>query len=70
MSTPHSRGKGVFWWEPAASGGLVARGYFDNEHHALTIFEASYKCTWPPHRPDGQHPPAVPPSALKFGPVH
>jgi arabinogalactan endo-1,4-beta-galactosidase len=69
MSTPHGRGKGVFWWEPAASGGLVARGYFDDEHNALTILDAFHKYTRPPHRPDGQHPPAVPPSALRFGPA-
>ena len=69
ISTPHGRGKGVFWWEPAASGGLVARGYFDDEHNALPVFDAFHNFARPPHRPDGQHPPAVPPSALRFGPA-
>jgi hypothetical protein len=69
MSTPHGRGKGVFWWEPAASGELVNRGYFDAGHNALPIIQAFDKYARPAHRVDGQHPPAMPPSALKFGPA-
>jgi arabinogalactan endo-1,4-beta-galactosidase len=67
MSTPHGRGKGVFWWEPAAAGGLVARGFFDDDHNALPVFEAFHQLTRPAHRTDGQQPPSVPPSALRFG---
>jgi arabinogalactan endo-1,4-beta-galactosidase len=69
MNTPHGRGKGVFWWEPAASGGLVTRGYFDNDHNALPVLDAFHKFTRPAHRTDGQQPPAVPPSAVRFGPA-
>jgi arabinogalactan endo-1,4-beta-galactosidase len=69
MQTPHGRGKGVFWWEPAAGGGLVARGYFDEEHNALPILSVFDRFTRPPHRTDQQSPPAVPPSALRFGPA-
>lgn len=69
MAAPHGRGKGVFWWEPAAGGGLVARGYFDDEHNALLVIEAFDSLTRPARRTDGQQPPAVPPSALRFGPA-
>ncbi|MEO6328863.1 MAG: glycosyl hydrolase 53 family protein [Ginsengibacter sp.] len=51
---PDNRGKGVFWWEPAASGGLRERGYFDEQGNALPIFKAFHKYTRPPHRVDGQ----------------
>jgi len=69
LSTPHGRGKGVFWWEPAVSGELTARGYFDNDHNSQPILEAFHKFTRPAHRTDGQQPPAVPPSAIRFGPA-
>lgn len=69
MSTPGGHGKGVFWWEPAAMGGLVARGYFDEQHNALPIMDAFDQYTRPPHRTDGQAPRAAPPSALRFGPA-
>jgi arabinogalactan endo-1,4-beta-galactosidase len=67
MSTPHGHGKGVFWWEPAAMDGLVARGFFDDEHSALPILQAFHPFTRPPHRTDNQSPPAQSPSALRFG---
>ena len=67
MSTPGGRGKGVFWWEPAAARGLVQRGYFDAEHNALPVLDAFHAFTRPAHRTDGQSPPRVPPSAVKFG---
>jgi arabinogalactan endo-1,4-beta-galactosidase len=54
MDTPGGHGKGVFWWEPAATGGLVARGYFDDDGNALPIFEAFHKFTRPEHRTDNQ----------------
>ena len=69
MATPDGHGLGVFWWEPAASGGLVSRGYFDDNHAALTIMDAFDPYTRPQHRTDGQQPPDVPPSALRFGPA-
>ena len=68
MQTPHSRGKGVFWWEPAATRGLVTRGYFDEEGNALPVLEAFHKYTRPAARVDGHTPPSAPPSALRFGP--
>jgi arabinogalactan endo-1,4-beta-galactosidase len=37
MQTPNGRGKGVFWWEPAVTGQLVSRGYFDDQHNALPV---------------------------------
>lgn len=29
--------KGIFWWEPAVTGGLRSRGYFDDEGNALPV---------------------------------
>lgn len=37
MQTPHGRGRGVFWWEPAVTGPLTSRGYFDEKHDALPV---------------------------------
>jgi arabinogalactan endo-1,4-beta-galactosidase len=37
METPHGRGKGIFWWEPAVAGNHVSRGYFDDQHNALPV---------------------------------
>ena len=68
MAVPHGRGQGVFWWEPAAGGGLVQRGYFDAEHRAQPVLDAFLPLTRPVHRTDNQQPPRVPPSALRFGP--
>lgn len=68
MATPGGRGKGVFWWEPAAARGLVARGYFDDEGNALPVLDAFHAFTRPPQRTDGHKPPTAPPSALHFGP--
>lgn len=42
LATPQGRGKGVFWWEPAVTGVLGARGYFDengNSLPVLTVFD-------------------------------
>ncbi|HWD21224.1 MAG TPA: glycosyl hydrolase 53 family protein [Verrucomicrobiae bacterium] len=39
---PEHHGKGVFWWEPAVTGRLAARGFFDengNSLPALTVFD-------------------------------
>ena len=37
LATPHNRGKGVFWWEPAVPAGRNARGMFDNDGNALPV---------------------------------
>ena len=38
QSTPNGRGIGVFWWEPAVSGGhLVSRSFFDEQGNALPV---------------------------------
>jgi len=38
LNTPHHRGKGIFWWEPAVPGGPIAsRGMFDAENNALPV---------------------------------
>jgi arabinogalactan endo-1,4-beta-galactosidase len=43
LDTPHGRGKGVFWWEPAVGrGGVASRGMFDTDGNALpaiTVFD-------------------------------
>ena len=38
LNTPHHRGKGIFWWEPAVPGGPIAsRGMFDADNNALPV---------------------------------
>ncbi|HZF14942.1 MAG TPA: glycosyl hydrolase 53 family protein [Steroidobacteraceae bacterium] len=37
METPNGHGKGVFWWEPAVTGRLGSRGYFDDKQNALPV---------------------------------
>jgi arabinogalactan endo-1,4-beta-galactosidase len=37
METPNGRGTGVFWWEPAVTGPLTIRGFFDEQHNALPV---------------------------------
>ena len=39
LNTPEGRGTGVFWWEPAVTGGLRARGFFDDDGNALPVIE-------------------------------
>lgn len=39
-ATPHNRGKGIFWWEPAVPPGRNSRGMFDNEGNALPVITA------------------------------
>lgn len=45
LSTPHDRGKGVFWWEPAVPAGRNGRGMFDNEGNALPVITVFDKYT-------------------------
>jgi len=43
LSTPHGRGKGLFWWEPALGTGPKSRGMFDENYNALpviTVFDS------------------------------
>lgn len=37
LGTPCGLGQGIFWWEPAVSGPLRARGFFDDDGHALPV---------------------------------
>ena len=37
MATPGGLGAGVFWWEPAVTGPLMRRGFFDADYNALPV---------------------------------
>jgi arabinogalactan endo-1,4-beta-galactosidase len=37
METPGGYGKGLFWWEPAVTGSLAIRGFFDDSDNALPV---------------------------------
>jgi arabinogalactan endo-1,4-beta-galactosidase len=37
---PNGLGRGVFWWEPAAEGGLRGRGFFDDDGNVLPVITA------------------------------
>jgi arabinogalactan endo-1,4-beta-galactosidase len=37
QGAPNGRGIGVFWWEPAVTGNLGSRGFFDDEFNALPV---------------------------------
>ena len=37
QETPDGRGKGVFWWEPAVTGPLGSRSFFDETGNALPV---------------------------------
>jgi len=43
-ATPHGRGKGIFWWEPAvANSPIASRGMFDHDGNVLpviTVFDS------------------------------
>ncbi len=45
LATPHNRGKGVFWWEPAVAGPLGRRGMFDEDGNALPVIGVFDKYT-------------------------
>lgn len=45
LDTPNNKGKGIFWWEPAVTGGLRSRGMFDNDDNALPVIEVFDKFT-------------------------
>ena len=37
---PNGLGRGVFWWEPAAEGGLRSRSFFDDDGKVLPVISA------------------------------
>jgi arabinogalactan endo-1,4-beta-galactosidase len=37
LNTPGGHGVGVFWWEPAVTGRLRSRGFFDDDGNALPV---------------------------------
>ena len=45
QETPGGHGKGVFWWEPAVTGPLTSRGFFDEGGNALPVVTAFDKYT-------------------------
>ncbi len=45
QETPGGLGGGVFWWEPAVTGPLRSRGFFDNENNALPVMTVFDKFT-------------------------
>jgi arabinogalactan endo-1,4-beta-galactosidase len=45
LETPHGLGKGVFWWEPAVTGPLGSRGFFDAQGNALPVIDTFDKFT-------------------------
>lgn len=45
LDTPNNRGIGIFWWEPAVTGGLRSRGMFDNDGNALPVINVFDKYT-------------------------
>ncbi len=47
MNAPNSHGKGVFWWEPAVTGGLGGRAFFNYDGTSLPVLEVFDKYTRP-----------------------
>lgn len=45
QETPDGLGKGLFWWEPAVTGGLASRGFFDDSGNALPVITVFDKYT-------------------------
>ena len=45
QETPDGLGKGVFWWEPAVTGPLGSRGFFDADGNALPVMTVFDKFT-------------------------
>jgi arabinogalactan endo-1,4-beta-galactosidase len=39
LAIPNNHGVGIFWWEPAVTGRLRARGFFDDDGHALPVLQ-------------------------------
>ncbi len=54
LATPEGLGKGIFWWEPAVTGGLRRRGMFDDDGNALPVldvFDSFTRGKIPPRQP-------------------
>jgi arabinogalactan endo-1,4-beta-galactosidase len=49
LQTPDQRCKGIFWWEPAVGnrGGLVSRGFFDENGNSLPVLSVFDKYAFP-----------------------
>jgi arabinogalactan endo-1,4-beta-galactosidase len=47
LDTPNHRGIGIFWWEPAVSGPLRSRGFFDDHGDALPVIHVFDHATRP-----------------------
>ncbi|MBZ5578006.1 MAG: arabinogalactan endo-1,4-beta-galactosidase [Acidobacteriia bacterium] len=45
QAAPNGRGAGVFWWEPAVTGNLGSRGFFDENRNALPVITVFDKFT-------------------------
>jgi len=45
QETPNGLGRGVFWWEPAVTGPLTSRGFFDESGNALPVITVFDKFT-------------------------
>ncbi len=45
QATPNGHGMGVFWWEPAVTGRLASRGFFDDDFNALPVITVFDKFT-------------------------
>ncbi|MEO7144178.1 MAG: hypothetical protein ABI165_11840 [Bryobacteraceae bacterium] len=45
QATPWDLCKGVFWWAPAATGGLSGRGFFGHDGNALQVMTVFGKYT-------------------------
>ncbi len=54
MDVPEHRGTGVFFWEPASSGGLTVRGYFTPEGAVQPVIHVFEQYARPVHRTDDQ----------------
>jgi arabinogalactan endo-1,4-beta-galactosidase len=45
LATPLGLGQGIFWWEPAVTGGIARRGFFDKEYNVLPVITVFDKYT-------------------------
>lgn len=45
LATPFNRGKGIMWWEPAVTGNLERRGFFDVNRNVLPVITVFDKYT-------------------------
>jgi arabinogalactan endo-1,4-beta-galactosidase len=55
LETPKQRGKGIFWWEPAVTGPLRRRGFFDDSDNALPVITVVVGVRGGPSSPHTDH---------------